>query len=344
MATDPSHRSPSAPPPWTSLHHQFQYTLKQREILQDQPRILVAVSGGQDSLCLLKLLVDLQPKWHWQLSVIHCNHQWRADATANAQHIAQLSQSWQLPYYGITATSPPANEASARTWRYQVFTQVAETHHYNIVVTGHTGTDQAETLLYNLIRGSGADGLQSIPWERSLSAGVSLIRPLLNITRTQTAEFCHSQGLPIWEDSTNQELKFARNRIRQELFPYLQTHFNPQVETALIQTAELLRADVEYLEATAQSWLVQVQATDPHRLNRQPLKTLPLAIRRRVIRQWLQSVLPESLNFSHINNLTSLIIAPNRCQTQPLPGGYTAIVEHPWITLWKTGSRKSGAG
>jgi tRNA(Ile)-lysidine synthase len=296
----------------------------------------VAVSGGQDSLCLIKLLLDLQPKWGWNLAIAHCDHCWREDSQANADHVQNLAQHWHIPFYLETANEPVNSEATARNWRYHALTKIAQTHHYQYVITGHTASDRAETLLYNLIRGTGADGLQALTWQRPLTDDIILVRPLLEITRSQTEQFCQDFNLPIWEDSTNQNLQYPRNRIRQELIPYLKVNFHSQVETNLAQTAELLQAEVEYLEQTAHHWRLEASVKGEKQdlqLNRQILKTLPLALQRRVIRQVLQNILPESPNFEHIEKLVALITAPNRSQTDPFPGGVTAIVQGDWICI-----------
>jgi len=320
---------------WTLFHAKLHRTLGQRQLLPKGERLLVAVSGGQDSLCLLRLLLDLQPHWHWQLAVAHCDHRWRADSQANANHVAGLAQTWQLPYFEKTAAEVPTTEAQARQWRYHVLGQLAQDQGYSRLLTGHTASDRAETLLYNLIRGSGADGLQALVWQRPLVAGVELVRPLLEFTRAETAEFCRTWRLPVWEDVTNQNWTHARNRIRQELLPYLQTHFNPQVEMTLAQTAELLRAEVSYLEEQATSLLQAVQAESgaASKLNRSVLQSVPLALQRRVVRQFLQAHLGIAPSFEHIEKVVALITAPNRAQTDPLPGHWLARVTSPWIEL-----------
>lgn len=332
---------------WTSIHASVHRTIRARALFQKGQSLLVAVSGGQDSLCLMQLLLDLQPKWNWVLAIAHCNHRWRSDSSANADYIEQLAQRWQVPYFGAVAIAPPTSEATARDWRYEKLAEIAQEQGYSAIVTGHTASDRAETLLYNLIRGSGADGLQALTWQRELNSGLQLVRPLLEITRTQTAQFCETAQLQVWQDSTNQDLRYARNRIRQELLPYLKTHFNPQVEQALSQTAELLRGDINYLEtaatalrqqATAPELFCSNQSTSPeesseYRLNRLVLKPAHPALQRRVIRQWLQQVLPEAPNFDQIEKLTALISAPNRSQTDPFPGGAIATVQGDWICL-----------
>jgi tRNA(Ile)-lysidine synthase len=321
---------------WTPLHAKIHRTIHHRRLFERDQRLLVAVSGGQDSLCLIKLLLDLQPKWAWNLAIAHCDHCWREDSQANADHVQNLAQHWHIPFYLETANEPVNSEATARNWRYHALTKIAQTHHYQYVITGHTASDRAETLLYNLIRGTGADGLQALTWQRPLTDDIILVRPLLEITRSQTQQFCQDFNLPIWEDSTNQNLQYPRNRIRQELIPYLKVNFHSQVETNLAQTAELLQAEVEYLEQTAHHWRLEASVKGEKQdlqLNRQILKTLPLALQRRVIRQVLQNILPESPNFEHIEKLVALITAPNRSQTDPFPGGVTAIVQGDWICI-----------
>ncbi|WP_293125861.1 tRNA lysidine(34) synthetase TilS [Microcoleus sp. bin38.metabat.b11b12b14.051] len=388
---------------WTHLHAQLHRTLLQRQILPSNQRLLVAVSGGQDSLCALKLLLDLQPKWGWNLAIVHCDHGWRSDSQSNANHVENLAKNWGISYYLQTASDILKTEAAARQWRYQALIEIAIAHNYPYIVTGHTASDRAETLLYNLIRGSGADGLSALTWTRplfdfrlpildfrlgnsdanhnsqmsadfrlgnsdanhnsqisanfrsdnldqnpkskiqNLKSKIYLVRPLLEITRSQTGQFCQDQKLPIWEDSTNQDLQYARNRIRSQLLPYLETHFNPKAQQALAQTAELLRADVEYLELAATELLQraispiadneQVKIQLPVKLNRQTLRDAPLALQRRAMRQVLQRILPCAPSFEHVEKLTSLIAAANRSQTDPFPGGAIARVENPWIAI-----------
>lgn len=333
---------------WTPLHAQLHQTLRQRKLLPKNQRILIAVSGGQDSLCLTKLLLDLQSKWGWYLAVAHCDHKWRSDSEANANYVKKLATNWQILSYIKTADKVYKSEAEARKWRYQTLSKIALESNFQYIVTGHTASDRAETLLYNLIRGSGTEGLQALTWQRPLIDNLwpLLVRPLLEITRSQTGDFCQEQKLKIWEDSTNQDLHYARNRIRLELFPIL-SQFNPQAELALAKTAEILSAEVEYFENETEKLLERVTKIDINNLNisqfeSQPIRYIinrlvllevPLALQRRVMRHILHKVLPANPNFSHIEKLTALINAPNRSQTDPFPGGAIAKVQHPWIIL-----------
>ncbi|TVU53135.1 MAG: tRNA lysidine(34) synthetase TilS [Arthrospira sp. PLM2.Bin9] len=328
--------------PWTDVHAKVHRSLRSRNLLPCGEALLVAVSGGQDSMCLIRLLLDLQGKWNWRMAIAHCDHQWRRDSVANADYIEELGKIWQVPCYRLTAPQIPKTEAAAREWRYQVLGEIAQTDNYGYVVTGHTKSDRAETLLYNLIRGSGADGLTSLVWSRPIFGRETetkpiLVRPLLEITRQETGEFCQQRDLQIWEDSTNTDVSYARNRIRHQLIPELANKFNPKVEQALAQTAELLRADVEYLEQQADELYSLAMAPAPcnngYGVNRHQLKSAPLALQRRVMRRFLEEVLRKGTNFEQVEKLTRLIYAPNRSQSDPFPGGAIAQVEGEWIWL-----------
>ncbi|GBF78689.1 tRNA(Ile)-lysidine synthase [Aphanothece sacrum FPU1] len=320
---------------WTNLHAKLHQTLKDRHLLPKEKNLLIAVSGGQDSLCLLKLLVDLQSKWGWKIAIAHCDHGWISDI-GMAAHVQELSENWGIPFYLKVAPMMKETEAAARKWRYQVLIEIAQNNGFTEVVTGHTLSDRAETLLYNLIRGAGTDGLGALTWQRSLTSNITLVRPLLTVSRWETWEFCQQFQLPIWEDIVNANLDYARNRIRQELLPYLKDNFNPQIETNLAQTSEVLKAESDYLEATAKTILETAIHADKTQLNRLILQTIPLALQRRVIRQFLHQITIRQLNFEQIEAVVNLINAPRRSRTSSLPGNMIAEVQEDWIIMQKS--------
>ncbi len=351
------------PQPWTPLHARLHQTLRQRKLLKQKDRLLVAVSGGQDSLCLLKLLLDLQSKWFWEIAIAHCDHCWSSDAGI-ADAVERIATSWGIPFHlkkalrlpfdfpstslrrpsgralwasaqgersGQATETMKETEAAARKWRYEALIEIALEQGFELILTGHTLSDRAETLLYNLIRGAGADGMAALTWNRFLTPEINLVRPILNISRRETGEFCRQFQLPVIEDRVNQNLKYARNRIRADLLPYLKTQFNPQVETTLAQTAELLRAEGEYLENAASQLLEEAISPDGTSLNRICLGQAHLAIQRRTIRQFLHKAMNKAPNFEQIEAVTQLIDAPNRTRTSSLAKGAISEVRGNFI-------------
>jgi tRNA(Ile)-lysidine synthase len=326
---------------WTPLHATVHQTLKQRQLLHKEQSIVLAFSAGQDSMCLLQILRDLQPKWQWQLAIAHCNHRWPPDSDANATHVAQLAQDWGLRYYSFTAPTILKGEAEGREWRYEMLRKLSEDEGFSAVLTAHTASDRAETLLFNLFRGSGMDGLQALAWQRPLSPQVNLIRLLLNITRPQTASFCEQFKLPIWQDAMNDDLTYRRNQIRLELLPSLRQQFNPKVDLNLARTAEILQAETEYLDREA-TRLLQHANIPVHELAKPAIAALdqptlecsPLALQRRAIRQWLQQHLNIQPNFTQIEKTVALVRGHNGDRTDPLIANVVAEVRRPWICLY----------
>jgi tRNA(Ile)-lysidine synthase len=310
-----------------SLSAQLQAHLKHQQLLPHGARVLLAISGGQDSLCMGQLLLDLQPRWQWQLAVGHCDHGWPAD-DGIADRVRSVAQTWQLPFYCWNAQNLPETEAAARQWRYQTLVGMAHTRGYQYVVTGHTQSDLAETLLYNLIRGAGSEGLSSLRPCRSLAPDVQLVRPLLQIDRQSTGQFCQQYQLPVWLDAYNDQPRYARNRVRQNITE-LSTQFHPRVTEHFAQTSQILAAESDYLQELAlaayRSALVAPDTIDRHAIN-----ALPLALQRRVIKLFLQSYAP---SFGLIEAIVMLLKAPHNSRSSSLRGGDTVAVVYQQLQI-----------
>lgn len=320
---------------WSPLHARVHQSLRDNQLIVQEQGILLAISGGQDSLCLGQLMLDLASRWQWSLAIAHCNHGWEGD-TAIADHVEMMASRWQLPFFLCTAaTSIPETEAAARQWRYEQLTAVAIAQNLPLIATGHTLTDRAETLLFNLVRGSGMGGLGALTARRSLQsdsqANITLVRPLLSVTRVETAAFCQTYDLPIYEDSYNQNLDFSRNRLRQKVFPELKT-VNAQAEQHLAQTAQICAAENEYLAAIATTLLQNhYQGEETQALHRLPLRDLHLALQRRVMQQYLLRVLRKMPHFRQIEACRRLIYAPNHSQTASFSGTLKFVVQQELI-------------
>jgi len=275
---------------------------------------------------MARLCVAAARRWRWELAIAHCDHRWRQDSSANAEFVAQQAVELGLPFFLATANTVVNSEAMAREWRYRVLAEIAQKHQFAYVVTGHTLSDQAETVLYNLIRGTGSEGLAGIAPRRPLADGVHLVRPLLKISREETGGFCRERGIPIWWDGTNDDLAYRRNHLRAHVVPYLREYFNSQVESAIAQTAELLAADSEYLAtAAAQAFTALTVNSFPLQLLQSALLELPLALQRRVVRLFLQTAMADGGTYAQVESVR-VLLPQARGRTPPLIQGLWAEV------------------
>lgn len=323
---------------WTIYHSRLHQTLKKRQLLPSKSRILIALSGGQDSLCLTRLCLDLQHKWQWQCAIAHFDHGWELDQGLSL-HIEEICLNWGVTFFGAkTSKNIKETEAEARKHRYQALIDLATTHNFNYIVTGHTLSDRSETFIYNLIRGAGIEGITALNWTRKLGENLTLVRPILNFTRKETGDFCQQLNLPIWEDKYNENKQFARNRIRLELIPYLEKEFNGKIQQHLAQTAEILRGDLEYLERETNKLYFLAFDEEKNSLKRSQLNSQPLNLQRRVIKKFLQTQGLKMPNFEQIESLVNLIHAPNNTQTSSFSENIIFKVEDDLILQAKISS------
>ena len=211
-------------------------------------RVLVAVSGGPDSVALLHALAELAPEHGWRLAICHVHHGLRPEADDDARFVARLATDLGWPVSiervvvaGGAGVSP---EAAARAARYAALLRVARGVGADRIAVGHTADDQAETVLMRLFQGAGPRGLSGIPPCRG-----RLVRPLLRVERATVLGYLAARRLPWVEDATNRDPKFLRNRIRREVLPLLAAHVGPGLARALRRTGGAMRETVEALDA-----------------------------------------------------------------------------------------------
>jgi tRNA(Ile)-lysidine synthase len=246
---------------------QVKKTIKQYRMLTPGDRVLVAVSGGVDSVFLLYALRELQKSEKLSLAVAHFDHAIRTDSAADAEFVKKLARSLKLRYYSERADVPAyakaqklSLEVAARTLRYQFFERIAKAHDFKKIALGHTLNDQAETLLMRLLRGAGLEGLSGIPPVRP-SGELTYIRPLIECTRDQIVAFAQAHKLSWREDPTNYDTTIMRNKIRHELIPILK-EYNPKVLEALGRTARLLAQAAHVLDCQAEQALATLIASE----------------------------------------------------------------------------------
>jgi tRNA(Ile)-lysidine synthase len=304
--------------------------IRKHALLKAGDRVGIAVSGGADSVALLRLLLDLRSEIGVVLSVVHFNHQLRgADSDADAQFTADIARHHKLDLHcegGDTAAYAAQKhlsiETAARELRYQYFRQLLAEVRLNRIATAHTLDDQAETVLLKLARGAGSRGLAGIYPELSLAGleNTTIIRPLLATRRKDLEAYLRNLGQSWREDSSNRDLRHARNRVRHGILPRLERFLNPAVRETLSETAEIARAEEDYWRREVAQVLRQIWCQQSGTMNIVALSALPLALQRRVIRAACESV-GLRLEFRHVEEILALTFSLT-AKSIELPSGW----------------------
>ncbi len=214
--------------------------LSNKRFFNPHQRVLVACSGGPDSVALFHLLNTFAPKHRLKLGLIHFNHCLRPGAAkTDERFVRALARKSRIPFYGGTGdvkreahNTKTSIEECARKMRYDFFLKTALLKHFSKIVFAHTQDDQAETVLMRILQGTGLRGLQAIR-ERQRTGNIEIVRPLLVFTKKEIFEFLRAAKFAYRRDASNDSVKFLRNRIRHELLPVLRRDFNPRVVEAL---------------------------------------------------------------------------------------------------------------
>ena len=314
-------------------------TITRYNMLPAGARVAVAVSGGPDSLCLLHILDGLAAEYGVQLSVAHFNHKLRGAESDRDEHFAAgIAAGLGLPFHraeGDVAAAKDNLEQAARRARRDFFSQLmtTEAHGVDCIALGHTRDDQAETVLFRMLRGSGLAGLAGV----YPVTGDGYIRPLIDVTRAEVAEFLRSRGIAWREDASNLDPRFARNRIRHRLLPQLCAEWNPRVRESLAHLADLAHEEERWWSAhmddLAARFLerhgegVEFQLGAPARL--------PLAVKRRFLRRAISEAKGDlrGLEFEHIETVLQLMERPEGHGRLRLPGGLEVRRSCDWLRI-----------
>jgi len=323
------------------------------ELFTPGRRLVVAFSGGQDSTCLLHALAHSHRQL--ELLAVHVDHALRPDSAEAAQRVVELAQSigaaCQVRRVDVAAYRKRVHgwsvQQAARAARYQALATVVDQYQARAVLVAHTGDDQAETLLLNLIRGTGFNGLAGMRLEEWLdprrlgppafdawSPGATLrvVRPLLRVPRSTTLAYCMHFGLPHVEDASNQSRAYTRNRVRLDLLPALE-QLNPAIRTVLARTADLAADEVAALEALVAE-LHPTLARD-HTYQLRSFRAQPRALQRRLLRFGLESLLGGLVDVSDapIEDALDLLQTGRPKQAYHLPYGVELCIASESFTL-----------
>jgi tRNA(Ile)-lysidine synthase len=303
--------------------------------------LLVAVSGGQDSVCLIHILSTIQRELDITLHVAHLDHQLRgAESEADAQYVTELARQLGVPatierrdVKAYQVQQHVSMEEAAREVRYAFLAEVASSVAADRVAVGHTRDDHIETVLMHLVRGTGIRGLRGLqPVSRWLSSGDSLtiIRPLLEVSRQETAGYCHQHKLMPRVDASNLSLSLLRNRIRHQLLPLLQS-YNPGVDEAILRTARVAGDALAYLDReTSQLWgEIAQRQENTITLDKTGFLELPSTLQRHLLRTAIEELTGtlKDIEERHIESVMAALTRPAGRRLN-LPGGLLFCIEY----------------
>ncbi len=325
------------------LEQRVKHFIQEHNLVSRQDCLLLAVSGGPDSTCLLHILVRLKDELGIRLHVAHLDHQLRgAESRADAGYVAEMAQRLGVPVT-IERRDVKAHQAehrlsleeAAREVRYRFLADTASATGASRVATGHTIDDHVETILMHLVRGTGTRGLGGLnlctvwqlpPSEKKLT----VVRPLLGVYRWETAEYCQSHQLRPRIDASNLSLSPLRNRIRHQLLPLLES-YNPRVVEALLRTADIAADELAFLdEETTRLWSKVVQKQgNMITLDKESFGRLHSALKRHLLRTSILGLVGslKDIETRHIEGIMAVLNKPAGKQIS-LPEGLIFLVEY----------------
>ena len=314
-------------------------------------RILVAVSGGPDSVALLQVLHELRDELGLHLEVAHLQHGIRGqEAKDDARFVAALADKLGLAFHLKEIDLPELRsragkgnlEALARQQRYQFFAQIAQRQGLNKIATAHTQDDQAETMLMWLLRGAGRKGLGGISPARTphssaddLARGCEIVRPFLETSKADILEYLRQRQIEYRIDGTNRDTRLLRNWIRLELLPQLRGRIDGRVAARLAGQAAMLRDEQAVLDQIAQAELEKCRRGDG--LDRGILLHQPVALQRLMLRRWIEDARGNlrGIDFAHVEALCGLAATGPAQGRLAIPGGWEVRREYELLRLVK---------
>jgi len=326
---------------WNSWHHLLhKELLSDKDLIPNGANILISVSGGQDSMALLNLINDMKTQHNWTVNVWHGDHQWHEKSGTYALALKRYCDKKNISFFSDRADKKTiSSEEKARDWRYKKLTErsnqlltVKQKNLNMYLLTGHTSTDNAETFLLNLTRGSNYAGLSYIHKKRSLRHNIFLVRPLLIFSREDTKSICNFMNIPIWEDPSNYDLKIKRNCIRKKIIPTFETMY-PNCSKRINKFAEKMSKYNE--EQKDLGKLAYLSCKDENGIKRKILNSLCIEARCTILNIFLKKNCIKQVNANNICDLASSIYEKDKGQ-KDLPGRLKIIWNKDYINLYES--------
>ncbi len=315
-------------------------TIKEHNLCKDGAHIVLGLSGGPDSVCLFDVLCREAEERKWSIYPVHVNHKFRPGAAEEDQaYVEALCQQWGWPCTSfvydcnqMAAEEKMTSEEAGRKARYEAFGKQAQAlvrtgipKEDIVIAVAQNADDQAETILFRMIRGAGIDGLAGIGYRRQDEDGFSVVRPLLDCRKKDILTYCEEKKLQPRTDHTNLEPIYTRNKIRLELMPYLE-EYNPNITDTMIRMGKNCAADKDFLWETATnafSTLCRKKEKKQILLDGEGMRKLHRSIRQRVIAKALAEIgLTEDLTYTHFAKCEEIIFHDHPSARTDLPKGY----------------------
>ena len=323
------------------LYKAVMKTIKERQLLLPGDKVLLAVSGGPDSLCLLHLMHRMAPELKLKLHAIHINHCLRPEAAEEAEFVKKWAAKLSVPVTvrklqvkELQKREKLSVEEAARRGRYRLFLETARQVGAKRIATAHHSDDRIETLLMRLLTGSGLDGLRGIPSKRTLAHGIEVVRPLYDVSREDIENYCRRHHLHPVQDASNFLPIYFRNRVRLHLLPFLEREFGPHIRRTILRTADLLAADSSLLDRVTRSAYQKVAIPGQMPLLRlAELQKLPKALQARVVRQALWAAGVERITSTHIKQVLAVAESDSPSASCILPGETVVQREYDYLKI-----------
>lgn len=298
-------------------------------MIKKKDSILVAVSGGPDSVALLLSLLELKERFSIKTGIVHLNHMLRGEESLGDEiFVKNLADQFSLPFYkkqkDVKAYAKKHGlsfEEAGREVRYSFFESIAKEHGYTKTATGHNKDDNAELVLMNLLRGSGPKGLSGIPPVRDNI----YIRPLLRVSKNRILDFLKEQNQDYMFDSSNNDMAYLRNKIRHRLIPHLQSEYNPEIIDSLDRLSHILKQEEDFWEIETRiqfdNCLVKKNASSLS-FSKISLSNLHPALLNRIFRKAIQKIKKDlkRISLTHINDIVDFTLTKSPGRSLDLPG------------------------
>ena len=283
-------------------------TIKKYNLINENDIVLIGVSGGPDSICLLHILNTLKEKLKIKIYVAHVNHMIRKEADSETEYVRNICNNLGIECFvkkidveELAKQSKKGTEEMGREIRYNFFDEIANKVKANKIVTAHNNNDNAETILLNILRGSGISGLKGIEAKRDNK----YIRPLIETNRKDIEEYCKDNLLNPKIDKTNLDIIYKRNKVRNELIPYIKKEFNPNIIKTINRLSEIVKDENCFLDkivdTTFNDICIEEQANKKIILDLKKFNKLDIVIKRRIVLYTINKLLSTTEGIEKIN-------------------------------------------